>query len=325
MFKNKNGKAEEIEAVGCEIGVYTGCDTCIDEAYELTKQTIGQIQKLLPEEGKITLGLKQLLGGIGNTTLQIEEIEEYLEALVENTHTTQSQVEEVYHGLEVTGHEIDAAKTGIHGMATEMEKVTMLFEEFYHMIQDTKSQFANISKLATSITMIANQTNLLSLNASIEAARVGEHGKGFAVVADEIKKLSDTSKDSAMNIMNALQGMDEVMKLLSTKTADGKSVIDGTTGMTDEAIGLLNNIVTAESKVMENMKDVQVSQGQNAEKLGMISSNLGQVVDRSRNENQELDQLIASVEVKSQYYLLILNHLNQLRLLQNGDNKSDFS
>jgi methyl-accepting chemotaxis protein len=122
-----------------------------------------------------------------------------------------------------------------------------------------------------------------------------------------------------MNIMNALKEMDEVMQQLSTKTADGKGVIDGTTGMTDDAISLLNNIVTAEGKVMENMKGVQESQGQNAEKLDMISSNLGQVVDRSHNENQELDHLIASVEVKSQYYLLILNHLNQLRLLQKRD------
>jgi methyl-accepting chemotaxis protein len=319
MFKNKKVNADEIKEDDYEVGAYTGCVSCIDEGYELTQQTIGQIQKLLPEEGKITLGLKQLLDGIGNTTLQIEEIEEYLEALVENTHTTQSQVEDVYHGLEVTGHEINAAKTGIHGMATEMEKVTLLFEEFYHMIQDTKDQFANISNLATSITTIANQTNLLSLNASIEAARAGEHGKGFAVVADEIKKLSDTSKDSAMNIMNALQEMNEVMQQLSTKTAEGKGVVDGTTGMTDEAISLLNNIVTAESKVMDNMKGVQESQSQNAEKLDMISSNLGQVVDRSRSENQELDHLIASVEVKSQFYLLILNHLNQLRLLQKGD------
>lgn len=319
MFKNKKVVTEETRGTACEIGDYAGCDTCIDEGYELTQQTIGQIQKLLPEEGKITLGLKQLLEGIGNTTIQIEQIEEYLEALVDNTHSTQSQVEEVYRGLEVTGHEIDAAKSGIHSMATEMGKVTLLFEEFYHMIQNTKEQFANISNLATSITTIANQTNLLSLNASIEAARAGEHGKGFAVVADEIKKLSDTSKDSAMNIMNALKEMDEVMQELSTKTADGKGVVDGTTGMTDEAISLLNNIVTAESKVMDNMKGVQESQGQNAEKLDMISSNLGQVVDRSRNENQELDHLIASVEVKSQYYLLILNHLNQLRLLQRGD------
>jgi len=289
---------------------------CRKATFELVDQTNQQINKLLKEEGTITLGLNTLLSGSGYTTQQIEEVKNHLGFLTENNIKTQEQVESVFTGLNITGKEINVAKSGICNMAEEMEQVTNLFQEFYTMIMKTKEQYENISNLATSITSIASQTNLLSLNASIEAARAGEAGRGFAVVAEEIKKLSDTSKQSANIIISALQEMNGVMEKLSVKTEEGKEVVKSTTQMTDHAITQLNNIVNAEGKVLEHMTQVQQSQHISMEKIDMISVNLGNIIDRSKNENQELERLIASVQIKSDYYLLILNHLNQVRILE---------
>lgn len=195
-----------------------------------------------------------------------------------------------------------------------MNKVTVVFEDFYSVIKNMQEQFVNISDFASVITEIANQTNLLSLNASIEAARAGQAGRGFAVVAEEIKNLADTSKQSATDIMNAMQNMNGVMDLLGEKSIDGKEVVNSTTKMTDESIHLLNNIIRAEGEVENHMKEVQVSQQINMEKMDMISKNLVNVVDRSKIENQDLEKLISAVQIKSDYYLLILNHLNQIKI-----------
>jgi len=315
MF-NKRNKNKEIEM--SQTMTSTGRNDsfqCSEEVFELADRINKQIHNLLMEEGTITFGLNNLLNGSGYTTQEIEQVDHHLDSLAENNQKTQEQVQEVFRSLDVTSKEIDNAKSGIHGLVDEMNKVTEVFEEYYEMIRKTQEQYINISNLATSITNIANQTNLLSLNASIEAARAGEAGRGFAVVAEEIKKLSDTSKESAINIMGALQDMNSIMEQLSAKTTDGKEVVLNTTRMTDQSIELLDNIVTAEGKVQNHMEEVQLSQKINVEKMDMISKNLSNVVERSKNENQDLERLISAVHIKSDYYLLLLNHLNQIKMI----------
>ncbi len=309
-YKNEkvNAESEKIESSATDNKLY------IEEVFELSDQVNCQINNLLKEEGTITFGLNNLLNGTEYTTQQIEQVDSYLEDLSQNNQKTQEQVVGVFNSLDHTAHEIDAAKKGIKELIDEMNKVTVVFEDFYTMTKNMQEQFVNINNFASVITEIANQTNLLSLNASIEAARAGQAGRGFAVVAEEIKNLAETSKQSASDIMNAMRNMNGVMDLLGEKSINGKEVVNNTTKMTDESIHLLNNIIQAEGAVQNHMEEVQTSQQINMEKMDMISKNLTNVVDRSKLENQDLEKLISAVQSKSDYYLLILNHLNQIKL-----------
>lgn len=235
-------------------------------------------------------------------------------SLSQNACDTQKQVSIVFQSLTHSSEEVSSAKTGIKSLSGEMNNVSNVFEDLFNLFSEMQNQYTNIDNFATIITNIASQTNLLSLNASIEAARAGESGRGFAVVANEIKKLSNSTKNSATDIMTALKNMDVIMGSLNNKSIEGKKVLTSTIENIDNSASLLDNIVYAEKIVHDHMQEVEKSQNLNIKKIEDITINLTNVSERSKAEREYLQKLISSVQVKSDYYLQILNHLNQINI-----------
>ncbi|WP_117169987.1 methyl-accepting chemotaxis protein [Paraliobacillus sediminis] len=182
---------------------------------------------------------------------------------------------------------IDLTKEGSQSMDSSIMQMGQIFQVVTDAVSQVKgldAQSKEISKLVSVIKDIAEQTNLLALNAAIEAARAGEHGKGFAVVADEVRKLAEQVGVSVTDITGIVGNIQKETKLVTTSLEGGHKEVEK--GM---------NQVMSTGETFEKMK---VELDDMATSIRDISNNLELINQNSDTMNNAIEE-IASVSEES--------------------------
>lgn len=123
-------------------------------------------------------------------------------------------------------------------------------------ISNVQQKFSEIENFVTIINDIAKQTNLLSLNASIEAARTGEKGRGFAVVAEEIRKLADESVQAGKHIKEVVDNIAMLTGQTAFAAKEAETIIFSQTDLLKETAGVFSKINNCVEVLIEGIKNI---------------------------------------------------------------------
>ena len=172
----------------------------------------------------------------------------------------ESALENASHVLNMAAEGSKVVQKTQQGMWNLTEKVGGIAEQVLHLSQQT-NQIANITNLVSDL---ANQTNMLAINATVEAVRAGEQGKGFGVVATEIRRLADQSKQSAAEINDLINDIQNAINKTVMVTDEGNTTLDNSLKLTEGTAETFNHVANAINSVVVSSQQIYLNTKQQA-------------------------------------------------------------
>lgn len=217
---------------------------------------------------------------VHDTVEEIQKMADSIDMIITKTNNMKEVATQTYESTHSYIQVMDDA-------VSSMDVISQSTDETLQTIQILESRVQHIEELTNTIIAIANQTSLLSLNASIEAARAGENGKGFAVVAEEVRKLAEQSHDAVGSITNHVEGIRQ-------------SVADAST-----------SILKGSQSVETGLEKIRVARTE-AENLGNIQKTSLQTAEDIFGSSQETKNSVNGVVEKSEHMTTLMEHSSEM-------------
>ena len=247
---------------------------------------------------KIMTQFDQMIETVGKAVMVISDMNGQVATLVENNETQALAIEEsskaVNHAAGTLEH-IRIMATERSSMAQEMhvlvedgdQKITNTNE----MLSVISNQLDEVKEVIDIIDNVAEQTNLLSMNAAIESAHAGEAGKGFAVVAEEIRNLAESTSENASAIAEVINKIIESVKNANTTSNEASVAFRKVSHHADDVVTSLKEITEGIESIDSQMQQIKIKSEEEFAAADKINAYCKKLAEQQKNVSQDVDAM----------------------------------
>ncbi len=274
---------------------------------EKMRKVIGDVRQMSVKIATESVQVKRVVESTSAKSQHQTELTDDVFAASTESNQAISSVAESAHGIAAsTESNLDNARGSLKEMKEIVDNINRVNEKVQHFnqtIDDLIKRSESVNQIASLIREVADQTNLLALNAAIEAARAGEQGRGFAVVADEVKKLASRVNTATVEIAGNIQAMLTLVSNTRKENEEINSDIKKTRHVIDHSAVQFEDMVrefenTGEQllKISSAMEQLSATNAQVHEKVSVIRGMSNEVSTQMQESDRRSENLASATE-----------------------------
>lgn len=294
----------------------------IQSIYSVSETVASSSEELAQSSNEVKTGAEQVVYTMQELAAGTETQASTASDLAETMRTFTGRIQETtQEGIELKNHssevqELTESGKGLMMSSTEqMATINDIVKDSVRKVEGLNEQSEEISKLVSVIDDISNQTNLLALNAAIEAARAGEHGKGFAVVADEVRKLAEQVQFSVADISTIVNRIQQETGNVTRSLQEGYEEVKKGTSQITETSETFNYISEAVEGMIVSIDTISANLNDVLASTEEIGTSIDEIASISEESAAGVEQTTATTEETVSTMEEIVKSADQLAIL----------
>ena len=299
LMENINNMVEEIN--NFFIIVKTTASKAISSGYSITdsaNSTAAATNGIDSSIENITQEFEKISSAVSKAIMTISEMNNHIDTLVTHNSTQVVAIEDSNKSFDEAANTLQY----INSMATERCRSAEEMHDFVadgdekitstaNMLSLITQQLGEIHDVVTIINNVANQTNLLSMNAAIESAHAGEAGRGFSVVAEEIRKLAEETAKNAKRIKTVVNNIVSSVSEANKASTDASNAFAKVSLHADQVINSLKEITERINNIGSQMDNIRTKNDETAVAAEKISSFCGELAEKQQSVSADVDYM----------------------------------